>query len=102
LFGDRFSVRSAAQAARRLIVDEVIEVVVKPGSRHPGLSSENGALVLRVRERSIEGAANGACIRALAAAYGVAPSAVEMVRGTRSRHKRFLIRRTEKPQTKRS
>ncbi|MGC2361420.1 MAG: DUF167 domain-containing protein [Candidatus Cybelea sp.] len=78
-------------------MDEIIDVVVKPGSRKPGLSSEDGALVLRVRERAIEGAANDACLRALAQAYGVAPSAVSLVRGLRSRHKRFAIHRPEKP-----
>jgi uncharacterized protein len=46
---------------------------------------------MRVRERAIGGAANAACIRALAAAYGVAPSRVELVRGERSRRKRFSI-----------
>ncbi len=80
-----------------MTVDEIIDVIVKPGSRKPGLSSEDGALVLRVRERAIEGAANDACIRALAEAYGVAPSAVSLVRGLRSRHKRFAIHRPEKP-----
>jgi uncharacterized protein len=68
-----------------------IDVVVKPGSKRPGLTQESGLLVLRVRERAIDGAANEACIRALAAAYGVKPSAVELVRGTRSRRKCFAI-----------
>jgi uncharacterized protein YggU (UPF0235/DUF167 family) len=68
-----------------------VDVVVKPGSKRPGLSTENGALVLRVRERAIEGAANAACVKALAAAYGVAPSAVTLVSGFRSRHKRFTV-----------
>jgi hypothetical protein len=77
--------------------DEMIDVVVKPGSRKPGLSSEDGALVLRVRERAIEGAANDACLRALAQAYGVAPSAVSLVGGLRNRHKRFAIHGSEKP-----
>ncbi|MGA7202461.1 MAG: DUF167 domain-containing protein [Candidatus Cybelea sp.] len=81
-------------------MDEIVDVVVKPGSHTPGLSSENGTLVLHVRERAIEGAANDACIRALAEAYGVAPSAVSLVRGFRSRHKRFAIRRPEKPEGK--
>jgi uncharacterized protein YggU (UPF0235/DUF167 family) len=52
-------------------------------------------LVVRVRERAIDGAANAACIRALAAAYGVAPSAVELLRGGRGRHKRFAIHHAE-------
>jgi uncharacterized protein YggU (UPF0235/DUF167 family) len=83
-----------------MTVDEIIDVVVKPGSRKPGLSSENGTLVLRVRERAIEGAANDACIRSLAEAYGIVPSAVSLVRGFRSRHKRFAIHRPEKPEGK--
>jgi uncharacterized protein YggU (UPF0235/DUF167 family) len=68
-----------------------LDVFVKPGSKQPGFSEENGTLVLRVRERAIEGAANAACIRALADAYGVAPSAVKLVAGARNRHKRFTI-----------
>ena len=88
----------AAKVTRPLAkVDEIIDVVVKPGSRKPGLSSVDGALVLRVRERAIEGAANSACLRALAEAYGVAPNAVSLVRGLRSRHKRFAIHRPERP-----
>jgi uncharacterized protein len=75
-----------------MIEDEVIDVFVKPGSRSPGFSNEGGALVLRVRERALEGAANAACVRALATAYGVAPSAVTILRGARSRHKRFTVR----------
>jgi len=47
--------------------------------------------VVRVRERAIEGAANEACARALAAAFSVAPSAVTLVRGARARHKTFEI-----------
>jgi len=69
----------------------IIDVLVKPGSKRPGLSRENGELVLRVRERAIEGAANEACIRVLAQTYRVAPSAVALVRGLRSRRKRFVV-----------
>jgi uncharacterized protein len=69
----------------------IIDVLVKPGSKRPGLLRVEGLLVIRVRERAIEGAANEACIRALAAAYGVTPSAVSLLRGARSRRKRFAI-----------
>jgi uncharacterized protein len=69
----------------------LVEVLVKPGSKRPGISEEDGRLVVRVRERAIEGAANEACVRALAAAYAVAPSAVTLVRGVRARRKRFEI-----------
>ncbi len=74
----------------------ILDIIVKPGSRQPGLSEGSGALVLRVRERAIDGAANGACIRALAVAYGVPRSAVELIAGARSRRKRFAIRLREK------
>lgn len=66
-------------------------MVVKPGSKAPGISSEAGTIVVRVRERAIEGAANAAVIRALAEAHGVPPSAVELIGGMRSRRKRFSI-----------
>ena len=68
-----------------------IAVVCKPGSSRPGLSIEDGVLALRVRERAIEGAANEACIRALAQALGVPRSHISLVAGARSRHKRFAI-----------
>jgi hypothetical protein len=35
-----------------MTVDEIIDVVVKPGSRKLGLSSENGTLVLRGQRRN--------------------------------------------------
>jgi uncharacterized protein YggU (UPF0235/DUF167 family) len=70
----------------------IIDVVVKPGSKHVGLTEENDVMVLRVRERAIEGAANRACVHALAAAYGVPPSAVELLHGARGRRKRFAVR----------
>jgi uncharacterized protein YggU (UPF0235/DUF167 family) len=69
----------------------IVDVVVKPGSKRPGIAHEDGALVLRVRERAVEGAANTACRRALAEAYGVPQSAVELIAGARSRRKRFAV-----------
>lgn len=75
-----------------------VDVIVKPGSKHPGISKENGDLVVRVRERAIEGAANEACARALAAEFGIARSAVELVRGARARRKRFAVRLPTEPE----
>jgi uncharacterized protein YggU (UPF0235/DUF167 family) len=46
---------------------------------------------LRVRERAVEGAANLACIRALAQALGIAPSQIELIRGHRGRSKTFAV-----------
>lgn len=44
-----------------------------------------------MRERALEGAANEACVRALAQTLGVAPSNVRLVRGAQSREKLFEI-----------
>lgn len=62
-------------------------VLVKPGSRAPGFAIESGVVIVRVRQRAIEGAANAACIHALAQILGVAPSACTLLRGERGRHK---------------
>jgi uncharacterized protein YggU (UPF0235/DUF167 family) len=68
-----------------------IAAKVKPGSKAPGISVEGGLLVLRVRERAVEGAANDACARALATALGIAPSSVRLLHGARSRDKVFEV-----------
>jgi hypothetical protein len=69
----------------------ILDVFVKPGSKNAGVALENGRIVVRVRERAVDGAANAACLRALAKEYGVAPSRVRLIRGERSRQKRFAI-----------
>jgi hypothetical protein len=68
-----------------------LAVTVKPGSKRPGLTIAGEAIELRIRERAIEGAANSACIEALAALLRVARSSVALLRGARSRHKLFGI-----------
>jgi uncharacterized protein YggU (UPF0235/DUF167 family) len=69
----------------------ILDVIVKPGSKRPGVSEEAGVMVLRVRERAVEGAANAACRRVLAEKFGIAQSAVELIAGARSRRKRFAL-----------
>jgi uncharacterized protein YggU (UPF0235/DUF167 family) len=78
-----------------------IAVRVKPGSKQPGISVENGALVLRVRERAVEGAANEACIRALASALQLAPSRITLLQGARARKKRFAIEGVDEAEARR-
>jgi uncharacterized protein len=68
-----------------------LDVIVKPGSKQPGISFDGETLVLRARERPIGGAANAACIRALAEFYAIAPSNVTLVRGAKNRKKVFRL-----------
>jgi hypothetical protein len=55
------------------------------------MSETADGLIVSVRERAIEGAANLACARALAEHFGVAPSLVRLVSGARSRNKLFEV-----------
>lgn len=69
----------------------LLTIAVKPGSKEPGITVSADAVVLRVRERAVEGAANDACIRALSEIFDVPRTRIQLVRGTRSREKRFAI-----------
>ena len=73
---------------------------IKPGSKQPGIAIEGASLVLRVRERAVEDAANEACMRALAQKLDVAPSCVRLVRGAHSREKVFEIDGVDEPQAR--
>ena len=68
-----------------------LSVIAKPGSKAPGIAVDGHAIVVRVRERAIEGGANAACIRALADCLGVASSAVTLVRGAKAKLKLFDV-----------
>jgi uncharacterized protein YggU (UPF0235/DUF167 family) len=72
-------------------VTQRVAVTVKPGSKAPGIEQHGETLIVRVRERAIEGAANNACIRALAQHFNVAPSKIVLVRGERARTKLFEV-----------
>ncbi len=74
---------------------DVISVRVKPGSRKGPLveTGANGELTIYVREQAVEGKANEAVVKVLAAHLGVPRSQVELVSGTTSRIKRFRIAR---------
>jgi uncharacterized protein len=52
---------------------------------------EKGGIVVRVHERAVEGAANDACIRALADALGVPKTTIRLIAGTHCRQKRFEV-----------
>ena len=52
---------------------------------------DDGSLAVRVSAPPVDGRANEALRRAVAAALGVAPSRVELVRGQRSREKALRV-----------
>ncbi len=69
-----------------------VTVRVQPGARRAGfVGVVDGVLKLAVTAPPVDGAANAAAVRALAAELGVRPRAVTLVGGERSRLKRFAI-----------
>ena len=65
-----------------------ITVRVRPGSARPGVGGKyDGALVVRVSERAVDGRATAAALAAVAAAFGVHRHAVTLVAGASSRTK---------------
>lgn len=65
-----------------------ITIRVRPGSARPGVGGEhNGALVVRVSQRAVDGRATAAALAAVAAAFGVRRHAVTLVAGESSRTK---------------
>jgi uncharacterized protein len=65
-----------------------ITVRVRPGSARPGVGGEHdGALIVRVNARAVDGQATTAALAAVAAAFGVRRQAVTLVAGASSRTK---------------
>jgi uncharacterized protein len=73
-----------------------VRIWVKPGSRKGPLveAPDDGRdvdLVVYVKERAVDGAANSAVVDALAHHFGVAKSAVEIISGHSARLKRVRL-----------
>jgi uncharacterized protein YggU (UPF0235/DUF167 family) len=65
-----------------------IAVRVRPGSARPGVGGEHdGALVVRVSVRAVDGQATATALAEVAAAFGVRRRAVTLVAGASSRTK---------------
>jgi len=68
-----------------------IAVRVTPGARSEALELAEGKLCAKVRAKPQDGAANAAVTQLLAAALGMAPTRIELLRGSTSREKLFRI-----------
>ena len=68
-----------------------LAVRATPRSRRPGVTVTPRGLAIALTEPAEDGRANAAVRAALAAALGVAPSRLTLVRGAASRDKRFRL-----------
>jgi uncharacterized protein YggU (UPF0235/DUF167 family) len=65
-----------------------VSIRVRPGASHPAVGgSFDGALVIRVSERAVDGRATAAALEALAKAVGLPRRSVTLVSGATSRTK---------------
>ena len=65
-----------------------LTIWVRPGSARAGVGGEHdGALVVRVTARAVDGRATAAALTAIADAFGVRRHAVTLVAGAASRRK---------------
>lgn len=69
----------------------LLVVVVKPGSKTPGVVISGDTVTVRVREPAVEGRATEAARRMIATVLGMPQTAVTLARGATSRHKSFAI-----------
>lgn len=70
----------------------IFNVKVKLGAKMIGIeANEQGDIIVKVRERPIEGQANTAVIEALSEFFNVAKSRIFIVGGEKSKLKRFAI-----------
>ncbi len=71
----------------------ILSVKASPNSKQAGLTGfHEGALKVAITQPPEKGKANGAIVRALAAALGLRKGQIEAISGLTSREKRFLIR----------
>lgn len=79
------ALRSLADSEGRLALR------VAPGARRESIQIVNDRLLVKVRTKPEDGKATAAAIALIAAALGVAPSTIKVMRGVSSREKLFRI-----------
>jgi uncharacterized protein YggU (UPF0235/DUF167 family) len=79
------AIRALADAENRLVLR------VTPGARSEGIEIDGERVLVKVRAKPQDGAANEAVLGLLAAALGVATSRLQLLRGATSRDKLVQI-----------
>lgn len=69
----------------------ILSVKVKPNSRENKISNENGVVTIRIHAPAHEGKANKAVVEFLSEVFDVPKSAIGIVGGLTSQHKRIAI-----------
>jgi uncharacterized protein len=89
----RLKAKLPSAAALRALADEDgrLAVRVTPGARGESVEITHGRLLVKVRTKPEDGKATAAAIDLIAAALGVAPSTVEVLRGAALREKLLRI-----------
>lgn len=64
---------------------------VTPGARKEGIEIAGGRLLVKIRAKPQDGAANDAALKLLAQALGIAASRLRLIGGATSREKRVQI-----------
>lgn len=81
----------APAALRALVGEGKLAVRVTPGARTEAIAIDQGRVIVKVRAKPQEGAANEAVCRVVAQALGLAPSRVSLSRGATSRKKLLAV-----------
>ncbi|WP_372652409.1 DUF167 domain-containing protein [Halobacteriovorax sp.] len=72
-----------------------LDIWAKPGSKVEKHSvGENGELILYIKERAIEGAANKGFIKSLSKIFSIPKSSIAISKGSKSKFKRFSFQLT--------
>lgn len=64
-----------------------IHIIVKPNKRTTQIIQSEDSLIVELKSRPIDGAANTELVEALAAHYKVAKTRIKILRGATSKHK---------------
>lgn len=70
----------------------LLDVWAKPGAKKERIEiGKSGEIIIYINERPVEGKANKALIKRLGKAFGIPGSSIELDKGMKSKHKRFLL-----------